>query len=64
MTTSLENDTPGTVSEVGASGVALGFGASGAWGQRWFSEAKAERIIRTALTQNIRHFDTAGFYCG
>lgn len=40
----------------------LGFGASGAWGKRWFSGRKAERLVAHALEQGITHFDTAGFY--
>lgn len=42
----------------------LGFGASGAWGQRWFSSQKAERLVDRALERGITHFDTAGFYAG
>lgn len=42
----------------------LGFGASGAWGQRWFSAQKAERLVERALERGITHFDTAGFYAG
>ncbi len=45
-------------------GPLLGFGAAAPWGERWFSEDKAERLIRTALANGITHFDTAGFYCG
>lgn len=42
----------------------LGFGATGAWGQRWFSQHKAERLVDRALERGITHFDTAGFYSG
>ena len=41
---------------------ALGFGASGAWGQAWFSQDQAIALIHQALEGGIRHFDTAGFY--
>lgn len=40
----------------------LGFGASGPWGAKWFSEAKALAVLKTALEGGIRHFDTAPFY--
>ena len=40
----------------------LGFGASGAWGERWFSTRQAERLVARALEKGITHFDTAGFY--
>jgi len=42
----------------------LGFGASGAWGKKWFSARKAERLVSRALERGIVHFDTAGFYAG
>lgn len=42
----------------------LGFGASGAWGQRWFAGQKAEKLVERALERGITHFDTAGFYAG
>ena len=42
----------------------LGFGATGAWGKRWFSARKAERLVLRALELGITHFDTAGFYAG
>lgn len=29
----------------------------------WFAPQKAERVLRTALAEGVRHFDTAGFYC-
>ncbi len=40
----------------------LGFGASGAWGQKWFSKREAIRLIHQALDHGVRHFDSAGFY--
>jgi len=40
----------------------LGFGASGAWGKKWFSERKAGALIARALESGIVQFDTAGFY--
>lgn len=40
----------------------LGFGCSGAWGQRWFPEREALALVAQALDAGIRHFDTAGFY--
>ena len=43
-------------------GLRLGFGASGAWSKRWFSEAKAHKLVVRALDKGIRHFDTASFY--
>ncbi|MCI5045809.1 MAG: aldo/keto reductase [Aquisalinus sp.] len=41
----------------------LGFGCSGPWGMRWFDEASAIELIRTAINQGISHFDTGSFYC-
>lgn len=43
-------------------GMRLGFGASGAWGQKWFSEGEACALIEAALAVGVSHFDTAGFY--
>jgi len=40
----------------------LGFGASGAWAQPWFSRKKAIYLIHQALEGGVRIFDTAGFY--
>lgn len=40
----------------------LGFGCSGVWGQRWFSEKKAADLLAMAIENGISHFDTAGFY--
>ena len=40
----------------------LGFGASGAWSERWFSKAKAHRLVAHAIDRGITHFDTASFY--
>jgi|GEM_PF-1207682 len=40
----------------------LGFGASGAWSQRWFSETKAHQLVAHAVEHGITHFDTASFY--
>lgn len=40
----------------------LGFGCSGAWGMRWFSERRATALIAQAIEGGVRHFDTAGFY--
>lgn len=40
----------------------LGFGCSGPLGARWFSDSKAERLVRAALDAGVTHFDTAGFY--
>lgn len=42
----------------------LGFGATGAWAAGWFDEARAEEVLKTALSRGITHFDTAGFYAG
>ncbi|MBY0423731.1 MAG: aldo/keto reductase, partial [Parvularculaceae bacterium] len=42
----------------------LGFGATGVFGQRWFSESEARALIEAALDLGVRHFDTAGFYAG
>lgn len=42
----------------------LGFGASGAWSKSWFSETKAQALVKRALDQGISHFDTASFYAG
>ena len=40
----------------------LGFGASGAWSERWFSKGKASRLVAHAIERGITHFDTASFY--
>lgn len=40
----------------------LGFGCSGAWGMRWFSEEKARGILLSAFERGVRFVDTAGFY--
>jgi aryl-alcohol dehydrogenase-like predicted oxidoreductase len=40
----------------------LGFGCSGAWGQKWFAEREAAALVARALEGGVRHFDTAGFY--
>lgn len=40
----------------------LGFGCSGAWGQKWFAEREAAALVARALDGGVRHFDTAGFY--
>jgi len=40
----------------------LGFGCSGAWGKRWFSETKAGSVLQAALESGVTHVDTAGFY--
>lgn len=42
----------------------LGFGCSGAWGMRWFSQKRAIRLVRQAIDLGVTHFDTAGFYGG
>lgn len=42
----------------------LGFGCSGAWGYRWFSERTAIALIEQAVELGIRDFDTGNFYCG
>ena len=44
------------------SSIQLGLGCSGPWGQRWFSDAKAQKLIEQAIASGILHFDTAGFY--
>ncbi len=41
----------------------LGFGCSGAWGMRWFSEKQAIRLIHEAIDLGHREFDTGNFYC-
>lgn len=40
----------------------LGFGCSGAWGKKWFSEEKAHAVLRAAIDGGVTHIDTAGFY--
>lgn len=40
----------------------LGYGATGVFGQKWFSEKSARALVETALERGVRHFDTAGFY--
>lgn len=40
----------------------VGVGASGAWGQSWFSQADAIAIIQHAYESGVRFFDSAGFY--
>jgi aryl-alcohol dehydrogenase-like predicted oxidoreductase len=40
----------------------LGFGCSGALGQRWHPAAAAEGVLRAAVDGGIRHFDTASVY--
>jgi len=42
----------------------LGFGCSGAWGSKWFSEREASRVLESAYDGGVRCFDTAGFYAG
>lgn len=42
----------------------LGFGCSGAWGMRWFSERKALRLLEKAAAAGVCHIDTGAFYCG
>ncbi|MEM8985582.1 MAG: aldo/keto reductase [Pseudomonadota bacterium] len=40
----------------------LGYGCSGVWAERYFSEKKAINLVRTAIDVGVRVFDTAGFY--
>ncbi len=40
----------------------IGFGVSGALGQKWFSQAKAVRLVHHAIELGIREFDTGNFY--
>lgn len=40
----------------------LGFGASGAWGRKWFNQNDAIGLIEQAYENGVRYFDTAGFY--
>ncbi len=42
--------------------IPLGFGCSGAWGQKWFSEDKAIDLVHQAIRLGITHFDTGNFY--
>ncbi|NWG70238.1 MAG: aldo/keto reductase [Parvularculaceae bacterium] len=42
----------------------LGFGCSGAWGQRWFDERQARAVLARAIERGVRCVDTAGFYAG
>jgi aryl-alcohol dehydrogenase-like predicted oxidoreductase len=42
----------------------LGFGASGAWALRWFSEGKAEAVLRAGLEGGIAAIDTGPSYAG
>ena len=42
----------------------LGFGASGPWAERWFSEEKAYAVLRAGVTAGIRIVDTGPSYAG
>jgi len=41
----------------------IGFGCSGFWGDRRFSEAKAIRLVHEAFALGINYFDTGHNYC-
>ncbi|WP_306249920.1 aldo/keto reductase [Parvularcula sp. IMCC14364] len=41
----------------------LGFGCSGPWGMKWFSEQRAIALVHSALEAGITQFDTGSFYC-
>ncbi|MEL7029527.1 MAG: aldo/keto reductase, partial [Pseudomonadota bacterium] len=42
----------------------LGYGCSGIWGMRYFSERDAVRLVHQAAELGITLFDTGAFYCG
>ena len=42
----------------------IGFGASGFWGDRLFSERDALQVLRTAMAEGIRFVDTGANYSG
>ncbi len=41
----------------------IGYGCSGVWGERYFSERKAIRLVEQAVARGVRLFDSATFYC-
>ena len=41
---------------------ALGFGASGPWAERWFSEEKAYAVLKAAVAAGVRDLDTGPSY--
>ena len=43
---------------------ALGFGASGPWAERWFSEERAYAVLRAAARAGVRTVDTGPSYAG
>jgi len=42
----------------------LGFGCSGIWGMRYFSEKRAVALVHQAAELGVTLFDTGAFYCG